>query len=152
RSPSNVAALSTAWPRCRPRKSARRVHIWDKKQKAQPKLRSLYYECRAVLSRGHRRVIHPFRSLLPGLQQAQHHLPEDGQRTYDEYDVAEGTYPAQGLQQRLLHELFAARIPHAFSNTGVELDKPDRQQAGGDHQHQTGVQTPESGTHDFVVE
>src|SRR3546814_17509468 len=47
-------------------------------------------------------VIHPLSIAIPGLKQAHHDLPENGQRADDEHNVAEGTHPAQSLQQGLL--------------------------------------------------
>src|SRR5690606_16341641 len=44
-------------------------------------------------------------------EHADYHLPGYGEAADDEDHVTEGTHPAQGLQQRLLHELFATGIP-----------------------------------------
>src|SRR3546814_3768877 len=66
-------------------------------------------------------------------------LPRDRDRADDEHDVAERPYPAQRFKEALLKELGAARIPHARRHARFELEQPDRQQAGEDHQHKPGV-------------
>src|SRR3546814_16451936 len=71
-------------------------------------------------------------------------LPRDRDRADDEHDVAERPYPAQRFKEALLKELGAARIPHARRHARFELEQPDRQQAGEDHQHQPGVQPQEA--------
>src|SRR3546814_2063674 len=76
----------------------------------------------------------------------------DGQCADDEHDVAEGAYPAQCFEEGLLKEFVAARIPHANAGAGLELEQPDRQQAGEDHQHEPGVQAPEASVHQPVIE
>src|SRR3546814_8355061 len=61
-------------------------------------------------------------------------------------------YPAQRFKEALLKELGAARIPHARRHARFELEQPDRQQAGEDHQHQPGVQPPEADPHQPLIE
>src|SRR3546814_1410186 len=41
---------------------------------------------------------------------------------------------------------------HANAGAGLELEQPDRQQAGEDHQHEPGVQAPEASVHQPVIE
>src|SRR5699024_10945748 len=83
--------------------------------------------------------------------QTDHHLPCHCGRSHYEHHVTECAYPAQCLQQALLHELLTARIPHAFRHTRIELDQPYRQQTGGNHQHQASIQAPESVAHQLVI-
>jgi hypothetical protein len=80
-----------------------------------------------------------------GAKQSAHHLPAHAQGADDEDHVPEGAHPAQGLQEGLLQEGFAARVPQAFADAGVELEQADGQQAGEHHQHQAGVEPPEAG-------
>src|SRR5690625_6671594 len=77
------------------------------------------------------------------------HLPGNSKSPHNKDDVTKGADPAKRLPDALLHELFASGIPHALGRAGVKLDEATGQQTGDNHQHQTSIESPETGHNEF---